>query len=257
MIFNISENNMILLNEIIYSIYSIRDTDKMRAIFLDLLKNIIPYERAAFYLADTETGYYQKNPIGVGFREEDLLRYISEFAEIDLLNWVFRAKQCEVYRHTDLYPEELRTNSEYYKTAYAPLSIHFSVIVSLAYEEVFLGSIGLYRSKENHDFSDQDLKILMGLKKHIALRLYNDISSNQINSSRSAYKGKIYTRYKEYNLTQREREILALLIKGEQNNVICEQLFISYSTLRKHTSNIYKKTGVKNRVDLVKKMLSE
>ena len=38
---------------------------------------------------------------------------------------------------------------------------------------------------------------------------------------------------------------------GKNGPDICEQLYISDSTLRKHVHNIYQKLGVKNRVQLL------
>ncbi|MBR3756745.1 MAG: helix-turn-helix transcriptional regulator [Firmicutes bacterium] len=52
-------------------------------------------------------------------------------------------------------------------------------------------------------------------------------------------------------LTKRESEILGLILRGRKNDEIIEQLCISKSTLKKHLQNIYKKTGVFNRIQLL------
>ncbi|MDD6815901.1 MAG: helix-turn-helix transcriptional regulator [Firmicutes bacterium] len=51
-----------------------------------------------------------------------------------------------------------------------------------------------------------------------------------------------------YHLSQREKEIAGLLCKGKNNNDIAADLFLSPNTVKVHTSNLYKKLGVKNRV---------
>jgi DNA-binding NarL/FixJ family response regulator len=51
-------------------------------------------------------------------------------------------------------------------------------------------------------------------------------------------------------LTKREQEIATLLTKGITYKEISESLFISMPTVKTHTSNIYKKCGVKNRSEL-------
>jgi two-component system, NarL family, response regulator LiaR len=54
-----------------------------------------------------------------------------------------------------------------------------------------------------------------------------------------------------YNLTEREREILALLVKGLSNPDIADQLVISRSTVKFHLSSIFGKLGVTGRTEAV------
>lgn len=53
------------------------------------------------------------------------------------------------------------------------------------------------------------------------------------------------------DLTDRERDVLKLLIKGLSNAEIAEQLIISTSTVKYHIGNIYSKLGVDSRVAAV------
>ena len=55
---------------------------------------------------------------------------------------------------------------------------------------------------------------------------------------------------KNFNLTQREQEVADLLIKGTTYAKIGETLFISMPTVKTHVSNIYRKVGVKNKMEL-------
>lgn len=58
-----------------------------------------------------------------------------------------------------------------------------------------------------------------------------------------------------YSLTKREKEITLLLKSGISNQAIADKLFISISTVEKHINKAYKKLNVKNKVELVKKLL--
>src|SRR5919109_2354061 len=53
------------------------------------------------------------------------------------------------------------------------------------------------------------------------------------------------------DLTPREREVLALLIKGLNNTVIAEQLVVSPATIKTHVSSILAKLGVASRTEAV------
>lgn len=51
----------------------------------------------------------------------------------------------------------------------------------------------------------------------------------------------------EYNLSQREKEILLLMAEGLNYKAIAEKAFISYDTVRTHVKHIYKKLHVNSR----------
>jgi DNA-binding NarL/FixJ family response regulator len=54
-------------------------------------------------------------------------------------------------------------------------------------------------------------------------------------------------------LTEREREILALLVRGASNREISETLYIAGGTVKNHLSNILGKLGVRDRTQAVLK----
>lgn len=53
------------------------------------------------------------------------------------------------------------------------------------------------------------------------------------------------------DLTEREREVLLLLVHGKSNSEISTQLSISLATVKYHLTNIYTKLGAKSRVEAV------
>jgi two-component system, NarL family, response regulator LiaR len=53
------------------------------------------------------------------------------------------------------------------------------------------------------------------------------------------------------DLTDRERQVLALLVKGQSNADIAAKLCISMATTKYHLSNIYSKLGARSRVEAV------
>ena len=53
----------------------------------------------------------------------------------------------------------------------------------------------------------------------------------------------------DYNLTEREQEVLVLLVDGLNNSEIAEKLIVSPSTIKSHVSNILAKLSVTSRTE--------
>ena len=61
--------------------------------------------------------------------------------------------------------------------------------------------------------------------------------------------------FKEKELTNREKEVLSLLMKGCSNRQIAEQIQTAERTVKAHLSSVFKKFGVKSRAELLSQLL--
>jgi DNA-binding NarL/FixJ family response regulator len=57
-------------------------------------------------------------------------------------------------------------------------------------------------------------------------------------------------------LTEREREVLALMAEGRSNKGICERLFLSPKTVEAHVKHIFQKLGVDESIDDHRRVLA-
>ena len=248
----LEKNDLILFNEIIYKIHTIKDFEEMRRTFLTLLKSLVPYRHATFCMASaTPGGSLFSDPIIMNLPEEKMQQYFEKFEDIDYTRWIFLSAKSMVFRETDLFSDDKRESDAFYKSLYEPFHIHFSAQLSIASNDTFLGVVSLYRAKEDGDFSDQDILILDLLKEHLTCRLQNYPSEGgKLSESKELRRSDNVEYITRYHLTLREVEVFNLLIKGLANDKICELLCISSHTLKKHTLNIYRKLGVNNRWEL-------
>ena len=62
------------------------------------------------------------------------------------------------------------------------------------------------------------------------------------------------SKFEDFNLSKREREIFNYIANGLTNLEIADKLFLSKNTVKKHIQNIYSKLDVKNRIQALKKI---
>lgn len=136
----------------------------------------------------------------------------------------------------------------FYKKVYKPNNWHYALQIVIARHKKFLGAATFYRTIGKEDFHYDDIFVLDMLKDHLAYRLEQYYKSGD----RGVKKLTVTAAVTEYGLTRREHTILRCLMAGEDNAAICEKLVITPNTLKKHILNIYRKMGIKNRVQLFK-----
>ncbi|HEV2068221.1 MAG TPA: helix-turn-helix transcriptional regulator [Acidimicrobiales bacterium] len=57
-----------------------------------------------------------------------------------------------------------------------------------------------------------------------------------------------------YGLTEREQEVIRLVLHGHSTTEIAERLMVSAHTVQQHLKAVFEKTGVRSRRDLVGKV---
>lgn len=82
------------------------------------------------------------------------------------------------------------------------------------------------------------------------IQLTNSSVENEVSNNTKGMNSKTE---ETINLTRREKEILSYLLDGKTNKEVSLILDISLNTVNNHVANIYEKSGVKNRVELVNK----
>ena len=106
----------------------------------------------------------------------------------------------------------------------------------------------MYRKQGKSDFHYDDVFLLDMLKEHLSYRLDREWKDRGLDGGKMTIKAATL----QYSLTKREETILRLLLAGEANDQICEELCISVNTLKKHVLNLYHKLGIRNRVQMFK-----
>lgn len=252
----LTEKQWNLIHEIALKIHSTENQNEMRKEFLVFVQALFDFDRAVFYLYDNGDPY--DSPVCINLSDKDIEIYLRDFRDKDpfeplkglLLDSHSAIRSSDYSLLTDV------EKTEYYKQVWGPKKIRYSLYVPLAYKKQWLGSISFFRTDSQEDFTDAEMQIINILKEHMQIRLYKDnIQSSQFcpalkqcTDEHSPASGIAA----QYSLTRRECDVINLWTKGYTDAEICEILSISKNTLKKHISNIYGKTEINNRIELLK-----
>lgn len=156
-------------------------------------------------------------------------------------------KNTKVFRDTDMMPDSYRVTTPLYKDIYVKQGIHYAMRISIVSENRALGNISMFRKRGQNDFSDHDIEIARVFAPHLTQKLESvlmpSLPMNMVTGSISAFD--------KFNLTPKEREVVKLVLEDFTDGEIADTLCISRATLKTHIYNIYRKTNVKNRVQLI------
>lgn len=241
---NLENNDFVVLNSVIYKVYTNSNFTEMRKEFLEQIKMVIDFDSAEFSLSKGNG-----SPILVeGVSYNCKANWSKPYEDLDYSQGILSGGKCMVYRESDIIQEKKRMESPYYQKVYEPNRWHYAMQIILAYNEEFVGVITLYRVKGKKDFGYRDTLVMDLLKDHMAYRVYKEKEKyNKVDE-----KITISDAVELYKLTEREHSTLNYMMQGLNNEQMCEQLFISNNTLKKHILNIYRKVGVHSRVQLFK-----
>lgn len=242
-------NDWILLNSIIYKIYTVNSLDEMRNQFLEQIRMLIGFDAADFCLASVDGSNKLISP--VLFNCDDDMSAIYD--ESNYCREILYSGKTLIYRDTDITPDKMGEGTDSYKKVYQSNNWQYSLHMVLAFNKEFVGVISFYRTIGKEDFTNDDIFILDLLKEHMAYRLYKNKKSGNLISEKLTVTAAV----NKHNLTKREHTILKFLMDGKSNMEICDELMITENTLKKHILNIYRKLGIKNRVSLFKMIKEE
>lgn len=243
----LSDKEWRTLNQIIFRIY---ECNTYEAFAKTLYKHLCPflnYTKGMLVCVTEENGdFVRSDPYMFAIPSENPLAISPAISNRLRANEFLRAPWSSVFRNTDMSTPNETDNLETYKKFWESQNIHHGLHIALVYDDTPLGVCNFYRPKTMENFTQREVFILEQLMNHLALKLYrlkrfpkNTTGSPHLNHS-----------FKKL-FTDRELEILEHLNIGKSSAEMCAELFISESTLRKHLYNIFRKTGVKNRAQLV------
>lgn len=245
----LKESEWNTINNILLGLYTIDSINDLSNKFLKIIHMLIPYNKGWFLLLDENQSIIHDRSYFYGFGKDTQESYITKYFNDDYVRYLYDfAYETTVYRDSDLMENDIRSHTEFYKKFLEPENIIYGCGIMIVHNDKITAFFDLFRDSKSGDFNDKDLYILNVLKKHLENMVYN---ISILRRTETLSEKKLDKLAEKYYLTSRECEILSLVNQGKSNHEISEELVISLSTVKKHIYNLFEKTGVANRSQLI------
>ena len=245
----LKEMEWMTINNILLELYAQNNLDQLSLKLMRVLRMLIPYTKGYLILLNNQGKIQEPESCFIGLTEKEKREYIPEYYHKDYLQYLYDlSEETRVYKDTDIIDEERRCRTEFFRKFLQPADIPYGCGILIHHQGELMAVFNLFRSSQLGDFSDKDLEILNILKNHIKNMIVQVTCLNQ----RDHLVEQCFQETAErYSLTERESEVMRLLSRGMSNHEICDQLTVSLSTVKKHIYNLFNKTQVRSRTQLI------
>lgn len=230
------------------------ELDCLQREVLQCIGGIVPHRVSMFDLIELngQGAVAYTHPVSTTMDDTVLATYYREFAALDYTTWSFDTREVNVYRDLDLVDVERRDATPIYREWMEPQGIYYGCTATLAHAGTPLGTVTLFREREAGDFHPREMRALKEIARHasIALARIAHIGGAQTSAGNAAPAVEAHALAERHDLNPREAEVLGLMLAGRTNREMAAELFISESTVKKHVNAVYRKLGVRNRMEL-------
>jgi len=215
---------------------------------LKLIESFMILQSSAFYLVDPNMSH--KGVVTHNLAKEDDKLYQNHYMHMDPLNPSLYEKGSETVVHMDsVMTAHFIKQSVYYQDFLKPLNYRYCTDIFFRSEGKIIAVITLLRGQQQGVFSDVELSLLRKLQPFLEYTL-----NTVYMPKRLAERATIEQRYK---LTDRELDVLELVVSGASNKAIASELALSLATIKTHLQHIYHKADVISRTELLSLVISD
>lgn len=156
-------------NQIIEILYADTDSDESIEKALNKLKELVYFDSAFFYIIERGSGQAKIRKLFMpGVPQEMYQKYVEEYFPIDDTLELVSKDQSIIYRSSDLFDKNYRTQTDFYKNFLEPVGIEYSMEETLAMQStVCFGGLAIHRGRSYRDFSEKEMQILKLLRPHL------------------------------------------------------------------------------------------
>jgi len=209
---------------------------------LSLVNNLICLSGSAFYLVGPDMrhrGIVVNNLDPIVERD-----YYNNFRSLDPLNPArFENTDQTVVTIDSQISEKNLLQTIYYQDFMSPNNHRYVVDMFFRTNGRISAVLTMLRTKEDGPYSESEIDTLSTVQPFLEYTL-NEVYTPKRESQRKLFEEK-------YKLTDREVDVLELLVCGSSNKAIAKELGLSLSTVKTHLQHMFQKTEVDSRSELL------
>jgi DNA-binding CsgD family transcriptional regulator len=140
--------------------------------------------------------------------------------------------------------------SDFFNNFILPQHLYWEMFIGLRWQNKLEGMITLWRTIKEDDYDENDLAKAEIIAPHLMLTIRH-MGNFKNDGASSIQSENLEADFKTgFHLSERELDILRYVISGMSYTEIGDALFISRLTVHTHVKNIYRKIGIRNKVEL-------
>lgn len=212
---------------------------------LQLINKIIDLTSSAFYLIDADMKH-----LGVALYNlaPDIDKeYQQKFRHLDPLNpRKFSRTDKTVVTIDSQVSSTLLKQSTYYQEFMKPYDHRYVADMFFRFEGEIIAVLSMLRHESMGAFDDKELTLLRNIQPFLEYTLNCVYLPRRISERQSIQD--------RYMLTNRELDVLELVVAGASNKVIANELALGLPTVKTHLWHIFQKTESTSRTELLSKI---
>lgn len=215
---------------------------------LELINSLVQVSSSSFFLV--EHGMQHRGTVVQDNKPDIDREYTTKYASMDPLNpEKFQDSDSVVVTLDSQIAPHMLKQTLYYQEFMQQYNHRYVADMFFRNEGQIVAILSLLREESLGNFTSQELTLLKKVQPFMEYSL-NTVYLPQRDQERQSIT-------ERYQLTERELDVLELLISGANNKQIANELSIGLATTKTHLHHIFQKMEVSTRSELVSKVVLE
>lgn len=213
---------------------------------LEMINSLLPLSGAIFFLVEPDMQH--RGVVLYNMKPDIEKEYTTHYSSLDPLNPArFSHSEDTLVTLDSQMAAHMLKQTLYYQEFMVPNNHRYVTDMFFRQEGRIIAVISMLREEALGKFLPDELMLLKKVQPFLEYSL-NAVYMPQRNQERQSISEK-------YSLTERELDVLELLLSGTSNKQIAIELNLGLATIKTHLHHIFQKTNVQTRSELVSTVL--